>query len=131
MNSKKVRYYVPEEITKRDPELKGKIVGMRIESNKGNQPVVYINGVFLNPAESLKEVSHSPDGFEWGFNGAGPAQLALAIAMEFLKTEYALELYNEFKNEVIVHLPEHEWAIEMFYVEQWFSDRLDAIHKKN
>lgn len=28
--------------------------------------------------------NHSPDGFEWGYGGSGPAQLALAILADFL-----------------------------------------------
>jgi len=29
--------------------------------------------------------NHSPDGFEWGYQGSGPAQLALAILADALK----------------------------------------------
>ena len=30
----------------------------------------------LSLEKSLKVVDHSPDGFQWGYNGSGPAQLA-------------------------------------------------------
>jgi hypothetical protein len=34
--------------------------------------------------EPLKHVMiHSPDGFEWGYNGSGPADLALSILADF------------------------------------------------
>ena len=42
---------------------------------------VYIDDVELSPDDSLKVRNHSPDGFNWGYGGSGPAQLALAILM--------------------------------------------------
>ena len=36
----------------------------------------------LNPRHDLR--NHSPSGFEWGFGGSGPAQLALAILCDHL-----------------------------------------------
>ena len=36
----------------------------------------------LNPRRDL--VDHSPTGFEWGYGGSGPAQLALALASDAL-----------------------------------------------
>jgi len=42
---------------------------------------VWLNGQELHPAESLKMRNHSPDGFNWGYGGSGPAQTALAICI--------------------------------------------------
>ena len=36
----------------------------------------------LSLEKSLKVVDHSPDGFQWGYLGSGPAQLAAAILNE-------------------------------------------------
>jgi hypothetical protein len=36
----------------------------------------------LDPRPSQRLWNHSPDGFEWGFGGSGPAQLALAILLD-------------------------------------------------
>lgn len=36
----------------------------------------------LPPRRDLK--NHSPDGFEWGYEGSGPAQLALALCVDAL-----------------------------------------------
>ena len=33
----------------------------------------------LSPTPSQGIVNHSPDGFQWGYPGSGPAQLALAL----------------------------------------------------
>jgi hypothetical protein len=51
-------------------------------------------------------VNHSPTGFCWGYAGSGPAQLALAILSDYLKDDKkVLNLYQDFKSRVIVHLP--------------------------
>jgi len=36
----------------------------------------------LDPKPSQMLYNHSPDGFEWGYAGSGPAQLALAILLD-------------------------------------------------
>jgi hypothetical protein len=47
--------------------------------------------------------NHSPDGFEWGYNGSGPAQLALAICIHALDGDIprACRIYQDFKFRVI------------------------------
>ena len=62
---------------------------------------VYINDLFLNPIKSQQVFNHSPDGFAWGYGGSGPAQLALAILLEFTNQETALKLYQDFKRDII------------------------------
>ena len=34
---------------------------------------VMLNGKLLNPVASQKVYNHSPDGFNWGYCGSGPA----------------------------------------------------------
>jgi hypothetical protein len=82
--------------------------GMR--SNNGD-PVVLMNGLILDPKRSQRVINHSPDGFEWGYGGSGPSQLALAILLEEVDQEMALELYQEFKWRVIAILG-HEWRLD-------------------
>lgn len=55
---------------------------------------IYLDGELLTPEESQKYHNHSPDGFNWGYGGSGPAQLALAI---FLKIRRSPNGYQEFK----------------------------------
>lgn len=38
----------------------------------------------------LDEVNHSPTGFEWGYLGSGPAQLAYAILRTYFELEVGL-----------------------------------------
>jgi hypothetical protein len=41
--------------------------------------------------------NHSPTGFEWGYGGSGPAQLALALLADAINDETALRLHQQFK----------------------------------
>jgi hypothetical protein len=49
--------------------------------------------------------NHSPTGFEWGYHGSGPAQLALAILCDALEDDKrASRLHQPFKRNVIAGL---------------------------
>jgi hypothetical protein len=78
--------------------------------------IVLANGKPLTPEKSLKVRNHSPTGFSWGYNGSGPAQLALAILLDLLagdmEEELALRWYQRFKNRVVASWPQGEgWKI--------------------
>lgn len=45
--------------------------------------------------------NHSPSGFSWGYNGSGPAQLALAILAEHYDEDTAVDHYQQFKRDVV------------------------------
>lgn len=62
---------------------------------------VFLDGQRLDPIRSQGIRNHSPDGFNWGYCGSGPAQLALAIMLELTGTPGN---YQEFKYDVIAHL---------------------------
>lgn len=57
--------------------------------------------------------NHSPTGFEWGFGGSGPAQLALALCIDALDGDVrrALGVYQMFKWRVISHLDGDRWEL--------------------
>lgn len=56
--------------------------------------------------------NHSPTGFESGYCGSGPAQLALAILVDYRGEEYALPRYQRFKELVVARLPrENDWVL--------------------
>ena len=66
---------------------------------------VFLNDQELKPERSLKVRDHSPDGFQWGYRGSGPAQLALAVCLELLGTDdAAMQCYQSFKENVIAKL---------------------------
>lgn len=62
---------------------------------------VWLNGKPLDPARSQKIWNHSPDGFNWGYGGSGPAQLALSILLELLPEEQALKHYSDLRANII------------------------------
>lgn len=52
----------------------------------------------LSPKPSQELYNHSPDGFQWGYGGSGPAQLALALLLDATNNpETALAFYQRFK----------------------------------
>jgi len=57
--------------------------------------------------------NHSPTGFEWGYAGSGPAQLALALLADALGDDArALRLHQEFKFRVVTRLPRNgRWTM--------------------
>lgn len=56
----------------------------------------------LRPRFDLR--NHSPTGFCWGYEGSGPAQLALAILAHHADDETAQRWYHDFKHKVIARL---------------------------
>jgi len=84
---------------------------------EGHAAIVTVDGRRLNPRFDLW--NHSPTGFEWGYAGSGPAQLALAILADHLgNDEQALNLYQRFKWAVVAELPHREWILTSEEVEK-------------
>lgn len=69
----------------------------------------------------LDLANHSPTGFSWGYLGSGPTQLSLAILAHHLKNDkQALDLYQQFKFDVIAGLPENTpWQITADQIDAW------------
>ena len=77
---------------------------------EGYAAIVTVDGRRLNPRRDLW--NHSPSGFEWGYCGSGPAQLALAILADHCgNDEQALNFYQRFKWAVIAELPHRSWTL--------------------
>lgn len=85
---------------------------------EGHAVIVTVNGCPLNPRLDL--FNHSPTGFEWGYCGSGPAQLALALLADHLgDDEEALNLYQRFKWAVIAELPRRKsWTMTSREIDQ-------------
>lgn len=74
----------------------------------------------LDPRFDL--ANHSPDGFEWGYCGSGPSQLALAILCDYLQDDKAaLAKYQSFKNLVISNCKNPEMRIDGFLIQRALS----------
>jgi len=65
---------------------------------------------------------HSPDGFEWGYEGSGPAQLALAILVNEYGENMARLFYQEYKWLVIARLQQREWILTSEDVAQGIAE---------
>lgn len=74
------------------------------------KPVVEL--VFPNQQDTLRHryMRHSPDGFEWGYAGSGPAELALNLLAEFVGVKNATEegMYQDFKFDFIAKISQEE-----------------------
>lgn len=76
---------------------------------------VFIFGQKLSLEKSLKYRDHSPSGFSWGYMGSGPSQLALAIAIELVGVDKALEVYQDLKEKLLAPLKAQEdFNIDVF-----------------
>lgn len=81
----------------------------------------------LTPEASLKIRNHSPDGFEWGYGGSGPSQLALAILLDYFLNvlkiskpeEQASAYYQKFKELFIVPATHEGFRIEAHEIEHF------------
>src|SRR5947209_19175407 len=81
---------------------------------------VTVNGHPLNPRLDLW--NHSPTGFEWGYGGSGPAQLALALLADHLADDdQAVRLHQSFKFAVVVKLPNTGWTLTSDQIKQAYQ----------
>lgn len=79
----------------------------------------------LDPRTNLR--NHSPTGFEWGYEGSGPAQLALAILADRFGDRFAELAYQRFKRDVIATLHRtNPWAIDDVDLDQWLKSMINA-----
>jgi hypothetical protein len=70
---------------------------------------VTVDGRPLDPRVDLG--NHSPSGFDWGNDGSGSAQLALAMLADHAGDEVALRVYPEFQTAVVAGLPCGRWTL--------------------
>ena len=86
---------------------------------------VYLAGGRLNPSESLAVARHSPDGFSWGDDGSGPAQLALAVLLRATDRKTAVAHYQAFKWQVLAQLPQADFTLRLARVRDWLASRAE------
>lgn len=112
----------------------------RDSMTRGEASVVVQNVVGDGPSgrRPLTHVSyHSPDGFEWGYAGSGPADLALAILADYFEEppEFVLAalrsmwtprskaaaLYQSFKEWFVAIEHRDEWELRSDDIEAWLQ----------
>lgn len=73
-------------------------------------------------------VNHSLDGFEWGYSGSGPSQLAFAIMFEYGKSKFTKEIdaykfaiahYIKFRDDYIASVQESSFEVSFDQIERW------------
>lgn len=70
---------------------------------------IHTDGKSLKPTASQSIRNHSPDGFNWGYGGSGPAQFALALLMRYVDSETAQKYYQQFKFGWVAVLPQKDF----------------------
>lgn len=81
---------------------------------------VTIDGNALDWKGSLEVRHHSPSGPNWGNEGQGAAQLALAILIAVTGDEYtATQYYQQFKSAVLAPIHDDDWHMEGDDVAEW------------
>lgn len=76
----------------------------------------------LSPEPSQDVVNHSPDGFNWGYSGSGPAQLALGLLLDVTDDrQIANRYYQLFKTDAVAHFGE-SWEISEVAIRRWLLD---------
>ncbi len=67
-------------------------------------------------------VRHSPTGFNWGYEGSGPADLALNTLLQFVDQNTADNLYQYFKRDVISKIPTQGGIIKAQHIKNWLLE---------
>ena len=85
----------------------------------------------LSPSASQKLRTHSPDGFEWGYSGSGPAQLALALLLDVTgNPDLAQAYYQDFKFHWVASWGQ-EWEITSWEILEWLGKCRSLELEKN
>jgi hypothetical protein len=79
------------------------------------------------PRITKDEARHSPAGFEWGYAGSGPAELARAMLMRAFPGDPPAcgvrhpVVYQWFKGAVVQRLPRAGWTLEGAALLEWYD----------
>jgi hypothetical protein len=103
-------------------------VGIRLD----NRITVRADAQEVTPQWSQQVWNHSPDGFNWGYGGSGPAQLALAILLySGLPEEVAVALHQDFKWKFVANWADYlNWFLRGSDLRHWIEQQLWAEREK-
>lgn len=94
--------------------------GYRHSGGVGHQLVTKDDDL-LSPVPSQNLWNHSPDGFNWGYGGSGPAQLALALLYDATEDgDVAVRYHQQFKWHYISGWG-NEWQITTEEILAWLK----------
>jgi hypothetical protein len=88
------------------------------------------DGIHTNVPRRI--IYHSPDGFEWGYGGSGPADFALNILSVFIGQEAAQRggLYQAFKFDFIAPMPKEGGTIKRGAILAWIEKKKQVINER-
>lgn len=66
-------------------------------------------------------VLHSPTGFEWGYGGSGPADLAANVLAVFVTDKEAMRLHQRFKEVAIARLDHDSAHLSVSWIRDWLG----------
>jgi hypothetical protein len=96
---------------------------LRLDDIEGNDDVILrrtSQGIATNVNHAY--VLHSPAGFEWGYGGSGPADLALNILLKYgCDRETAERLHQAFKWETVSKIPKEGGIIYGNFIRMWIE----------
>lgn len=89
----------------------------------GGGCTVTFEGEVLHPRHDLR--NHSPEGFQWGYAGSGPAQLALAILAHHTRDDdKAVKHYQRFKFDVLARWPgDKDLVLSTNSIQTWLNEQ--------
>jgi hypothetical protein len=75
------------------------------------------------------QVLHSPDGFEWGYSGSGPSDLARSLLFDHMAHETNVpavagivdDTYMGVRDAIVAKLPKAGWALSTPQIESWLE----------
>lgn len=92
---------------------------VRVQRASGIGSTVFWDRLPLEP--SPKVFDHSPTGFEWGYLGSGPAQLALALLLDVTGDKaYSVENHQPFKEAFVLWF-KSEWSLTEAEIAAWVA----------
>jgi Family of unknown function (DUF6166) len=94
-----------------------------VRVTEGDTTGIAFNEYPLSLEPSLAVSNHSPTGFEFGYGGSGPAQLALAILMDFTGEVPDAACYQGFKWMFIAPMKGPGAVIAGSKIEAWLKQQ--------
>ena len=109
--------------------------GIRPGTAHGGDCKVWLNGKLLNLQTSLKYCSKSPTGFNWGYGGSGPGQLAHEICRKLYGLKIAKNVFHSFKLRYLAGIQDDSFDLMLDladfnrdYVRPFLSDDDDDLY---
>jgi hypothetical protein len=91
-----------------------------LERNRKGKPITNV---------PRRIIYHSPDGYEWGYGGSGPSDLALNILSLYVGGHKAWQLHQAFKWAFLAKMPIIGGTIKHEAILNWLKTKRTAIQE--